>query len=209
MERRYLVAALAIIATFAGVSHGFRSLKEISRSGVGRWHTMARTGCDANPARQAMAKIRTRLRPDYPEEAQLLAEMNVPFTTMQSKLAQEMAKQDIASQCARARAAREAQRETMKAQEKAMRISMDGSLDPISFEVNIPNDLERRIEQQTTAVAARMTAQNLKLQLAADKLQAASMRMAAFDAPNVDLSGIADKVSTQVVSHIRCKVNSR
>jgi hypothetical protein len=30
MERRYLVAALAIIATFAVFSHGFRTLERVS-----------------------------------------------------------------------------------------------------------------------------------------------------------------------------------
>ena len=79
MERRYLVAALAIIATFAGFSHGFRCLQHLSLLHAEHLDAMAKVKADAGSAARAMAKIRTHLRPGYPEEAQLLAEMNVPI----------------------------------------------------------------------------------------------------------------------------------
>ena len=74
MERRYLVAALAIIATFAVFSHGFRTLEHVSLlygQQVGA-DLKAKCNADASAASRFMGKVRTHLRPGYPEEAQML-----------------------------------------------------------------------------------------------------------------------------------------
>jgi len=117
MERRYLVAALAIIATFAVFSHGFRTLEHVSL--LYGQHAAAKCNAEASAASRFMGKM--RLRPGYAEEAQLLAEMNLPIAMAQAKVAEEVARQNIAAaQCARATALREAQRARRQA-ERAQR----------------------------------------------------------------------------------------
>src|ERR1035437_633153 len=89
MERRYLVAALAIIATFAVFSRGFRTLERVSLSYGQHVGADAKAKCnaDVSAASRFMGKVRTHLRPGYPEEAQLLAEMNLPIAMAQAKVA--------------------------------------------------------------------------------------------------------------------------
>src|ERR1035438_5650479 len=90
MERRYLVAALAIIATFAVFSRGFRTLEHVSLSYGQHVGATAKSKCDGDvsAASRFMGKVRTHLRPGYPEEAQLLAEMNLPIAMAQAKVAE-------------------------------------------------------------------------------------------------------------------------
>src|ERR1017187_10908633 len=99
MERRYLVAALAIIATFAVFSHGFRTLEQVSLL-YGHHAAMdlkAKCNAEASATSRFMGKVRTHLRPGYPEEAQLLAEMNLPIAMAQAKVAEEVARQNMAA----------------------------------------------------------------------------------------------------------------
>ena len=128
MERRYLVAALAIISTFAVFSHGFRTLEHVSllygqHAGA---DLRAKCNADASAASRFMGKVRTHLRPGYPEEAQMLAEMNLPIAMAQAKVAEEVARQNMAAaRCARETALREAQRarrEAERPQREAMRM---------------------------------------------------------------------------------------
>ena len=81
MERRYLVAALAMILAFAATSHGFRALQQMSWVHVRHSGAMAHSMHAPSCAARALAKIHTHLRPRYPEEAQLLAEMTFPWPT--------------------------------------------------------------------------------------------------------------------------------
>ena len=128
MERRYLVATLAIIATFAVFSRGFRTLEHVSllygqHAGA---DLRAKCNADASAASRFMGKVRTHLRPGYPEEAQMLAEMNLPIAMAQAKVAEEVARQNMAAaRCARETALREAQRarrEAERPQREAMRM---------------------------------------------------------------------------------------
>jgi hypothetical protein len=128
MERRYLVATLAIIATFAVFSHGLRTLEHVSLlygQHVGA-DLKAKCNADASAASRFMGKVRTHLRPGYPEEAQMLAEMNLPIAMAQAKVAEEVARQNMAAaRCARETALREAQRarrEAERAQREATRM---------------------------------------------------------------------------------------
>jgi len=69
MERRYLVAALAIIATFAVFSRGFHALEAISFDhSDNNLKTMAAAKCWASSAALSIAKVRARLHRDYPPE---------------------------------------------------------------------------------------------------------------------------------------------
>ncbi len=145
MERRYLVAALAIIATFAVFSHGFRTLEHVSL--LYGHHAGAKCNADASAASRFIGKVRTHLRPGYPEEAQLLAEMNLPITRAQAKVAEEVARQNIAAaQCARATALREAeraQREATRMRERMAYNSANASAMPIA---NAAADVDQRDE---------------------------------------------------------------
>src|ERR1039458_2601090 len=124
MERRYLVAALAIIATFAVLSHGFRTLEQVSL--LYGHHAAAKCNAEASAASRFMGKVRSHLRPGYPEEAQMLAEMNLPIAMAQAKVAEEVARQNMAgARCAREpalREARPARRDAERLQREAMRM---------------------------------------------------------------------------------------
>ncbi len=153
MERRYLVAALTIIATFAVFSHAFRTLEHVSL--LYGHHAGAKCNADASAASRFIGKVRTHLRPGYPEEAQLLAEMNLPIAMAQAKVAEEVARQNIAAaQCARATALREAQRarrEAQRAQREAIRIRdktahTKASAMPNAWGANAAADVDQRDE---------------------------------------------------------------
>ena len=87
MERRYLVAALAMIVTFAGFSHGFRSLQQFSQQRRQQGQTMSGPQCSALPSivSRVFAKVKTGLHQSDPEEAQVLAEMNLPMAATPSE----------------------------------------------------------------------------------------------------------------------------
>jgi hypothetical protein len=216
MERRYLVAALAMIVAFAATSHGFRALQQMSVMRVRHSGAMAHSMHEPSCAARALAKIRTRLRPRYPEEAQLLAEMNVPLTgldTMAGQMAQQMteqmARQNTAiAQCATAQAMRDAdraRRDAMRMQQNMTRAAERASLGPLALEMNLPSDLDQRIN---AALASRLAANNVKLQVLADKLRASSVRLDNLELPVVDVTDDGGGPS-HVHVHVRCNVNPR
>jgi hypothetical protein len=192
MERRYLVATLAIIATFAVFSRGLRTLEHVSlvygqRAGA---DLKAKCNADSSAASRFMGRVRTHLRPGYPEEAQLLAEMNLPIAMVQTKVAEQIARQNMdAAQCARATAMREAeraQREATRMREKMARSTANVSAMPIAWETNVEAEVDRRVQAQTAALAERMVAQSVRLQMAADRVREVSLRVSDSDAADAD-----------------------
>jgi hypothetical protein len=189
MERRYLVATLAIIATFAVFSRGFRTLERVSLSYGQHVGATAKAKCnaDASAASRFMGKVRTHLRPGYPEEAQLLAEMNLPIAMAQAKVAEQVARQNLAAaQCARATALREAeraQREATRMRDKMAHTHGDASAMPIAWGVNAAADVDQRVRAKTAALAERIAAQSVRLQMAADQMRDASVQISDSDAP--------------------------
>jgi len=222
MERRYLVAALAMIVAFAATSHGFRALQQMSVVHVRHSGAMAHSIHEPNCATRALAKIRTHLRPRYPEEAQLLAEMNVPLAgldTMAARVAgqitqqvteqvtEQIAQQNIA-QCAREQAMRDAdraRRDATRMQQNMTHAAEQASLSPMALEMNLPSDLDQRIN---AALASRMAASNVKLQVLADKLRQSSMRIDNLDIPIVEVTDDGG-VPSHVHVHVRCNVNNK
>ena len=223
MERRYLVAALAIIATFTVTSRGFRTLEHISIAHAAHAEVFVKSRCQASSATQALAKIGTRLRPRFPEEAQLLAEMNAPLVNMQSTIAEQVSRQDAAiARCARERAMHDAERayrEAMRAQQSWARSAGYFSAPPAPISVSAPDvvisppaiaslppDISLRMQQKAAAIAARVAASNLKLQIAADKLG----NLQDLDIPVVQISDDGGKTTTHVHIHTnaRCKVKT-
>lgn len=209
MERRYLVAALAMIAAFAATSHGFRALQQMSAAHVRHSEAMAHSMHEPSCAARALAKIRTHLRPRYPEEAQLLAEMNVPLANMETTIEEQMARQNTAvAQCATAQAMRDAERarrDAMRMQQNMTHAAEQASLGPMALEMNLPSDLDQRIN---AALGARMAASNVKLQVLADKLRQSSMRIDNLDIPIVEVTDDGG-VPSHVHVHVRCNVNSK
>jgi hypothetical protein len=172
MERGYLIAVLAILATFTGLSRGFHAAEQWSLIHVRHVGALAKSECHSNAATRAIAKVQTRLRPHYAEEAQLLAEMNVPVPPMPAVSPnvpdEELASQQVAiSSCARARALQQAERarhDMLRMQHDIERMSRQMRVEPIAVHVRFPADFEQRI-QQRTQVAARIAADQIKLQL--------------------------------------------
>jgi hypothetical protein len=201
MERRYLVAALAMITAFAATSHGFRALQQMSVIHARHSGAMAHSTHEPNCASRALAKIRTHLRPRYPEEAQLLAEMNVPLANMET-IEEQMARQNSAvAQCATAQAIRDA----MRMQQNMTHAAEQASLGPMALEMNLPSDLDQRIN---AALASRMAASNVKLQVLADKLRQSSMRIDNLDIPIVEVTDDGG-VPSHLHVHVRCNVNNK
>ena len=192
MERGYLVASLALVVTFAGVSRGFRSLENSSLLSFRHSGIQASSRCPAETLRREAERLRTHLRPHYAEEAQLLAEMDVPV------VAEQMRAQQSVAEHARARAEREAQRaqrEMMQAQRDIENSTSNIRIEPLALELNLPADFNQRIQAQASAAAARITAKTVKLQAAAERFRNAEIRMY-----RVDPSTMVDQSS-----QARCK----
>lgn len=206
MERRYLVAALAIVATFAVFSHGLRTLERVSLTYGQRAQGDLKAKCNAEDSAVSrfIGKVRTNLRPNYPEEAQMLAEMNLPIAMAQAKVAEQMARQNMAAtECARATALREAeraQREATRMREKMARAN--ASAMPIAWEASIAADVNQRVQAKTAALAERLAAQSVRLQMAADQVREVSVKFSDSDA-----EGAAVQHSSNYAgSKVRCKV---
>ncbi len=176
MERIYLVAALAITVTFAGISRGFQSLQRISQQ-----HGQAMSGpqCSAPPSivSRVLARIKNDLHQADPEGEQLLAELNLPLAAMQAKVAEQAAKQSqAAAEMARETAMREAERarhDAMKMREEMAR-EKNMAVAPISIDLHGLDGLDQRIQIKTAALAQRLAARNMRMQMA--RMQAVSMQ---------------------------------
>ena len=163
MERGYLVAVLAIIATFTGLSHGLRSLDHWWLIRVQRTNQVAtRPECHASTAARALAKINAHLRPHYAEEAQLLAEMNMPVIDVPSD-----AGENNITRCARARAMAEAEharRDMLQMQRDMGRAAQQLQMTPLSLQISLPPDFEKQIAQ-SSAIAARIAATQVRARI--------------------------------------------
>ncbi len=213
MERRYLVAAIALIGTFAITSRGFRALERVSLVHSAHAQTLATQQCPSSIAARALAKIHTHLRPRIPEEAQLLAEMNVPLANMQSSVSEQLSRQNQAiEQCARERAMRDAERayrDAMHLQQQLTHSVGYISAPPAPFAPLAPN-VQVRIPD-TAALAAKLAAANIRLQIDASQF-APSVQMNNMEVPVVDVTDVTDDgghVTThvRVHTHTNCKTS--
>src|SRR5271165_1577359 len=159
MERGYLVALLSILTVFTGLSHGLRSLEQWSAKHLGHTKTMAAAPCHPSSAAKAVAKLKTHFHPHYAEEAQLLAELNLP-ERLQSEIVNPQVE---GASCARARAMQEAER-VRREMLRAQRDMMEMRIEPLALQVNLKPDFERQI-QQSTETAMRLAQQHIKVQI--------------------------------------------
>jgi hypothetical protein len=72
-------------------------------------------------------------------------------------------------------------------------------------EMNLPSDLDQRIN---AALASRMAASDVKLQVLADKLRQSSTRIDNLDIPIVEVTDDGG-VSSHAHVHVRCNVNNK
>jgi hypothetical protein len=180
MERRYLVAALAMIATFAGFSRGFQSLQQLSLRHGQHGQAMSGPQCPLpSIVSRVLTKLKTGLHQTDPEEAQLLAEMNLPIAALQAKAAEEAAKQSqAAAELARAAAMREAERahrDALRMREEMTRERNVASA--VSIELPALTGLDQRIQVRTAVMAQRLAARSVKMQIAAARLQAVNLQI--------------------------------
>ena len=213
MERRYLVAAIALIATFAITSRGFRALERVSLVRSAHAQTLAAQQCPSSMAARALAKIHTHLRPRIPEEAQLLAEMNAPLANMQSTISEQMSRQNQAiEQAARERAMRDAERayrDAMRLQQQLTHSVSYISVPPPPI-APLPPHVDARIQARTPPHAARLAANNIKLQIDAGRY-APSVQMDNMEVPVEDVTDVTDDgghVTTHVRVHTRTNCNT-
>ena len=175
MERGYLIAALAIITTFTGFSRGFRCVEQCALLHIRHSGALAKAECRAHSAAQAVARLKTHLRPRYAEQAQLLAELNSPAAEAQSAMAEELATQNAgAARCARARAMQEVDR----ARPDMLRMQQDMGqmrIEPLSLQITLPPDFERQV-QQSAEIATRIAAHQVRLQITAAQASAAAKK---------------------------------
>ncbi len=204
MERRYLVAALAIIATFAVFSRGLRTLEHVSLLYGQRAQAKLHAKCNAGDSAVSRFMGKVHLRPNYPEEAQMLAEMNLPIVMAQAKVAEQMARQNMAAaQCARATALRDAERARREATRMRERMArVNASAMPIAWEANMAANINQRVQARTAALAERIAAQTVRLQMAADQMQDVSVQFSDSDAPS---AAVHQHSSNGAGSKVRCR----
>ena len=118
MERRYLAATLALIATFAIFSREFRS-GHLATLPCSQAELRAELACAKHyVAEQLMAKLQPYLDRGVPEKAQMVAELNLPeVARVDQRVAEaqvQLAQQAAQQRCA---AAMHAQRESIRAEQ--------------------------------------------------------------------------------------------
>jgi hypothetical protein len=177
MDRRYLVATLALAATFAIFSHELRNghVAVLARGPL----AMVAGRCTQSSTPQRVADdLQARVRTDQAEEAQMLAEMNLPVlraeARAQAREAALQASQEIAaSKCARETALREAERarrEAERARQEARRMQHDVALSvsgnlasPIVFQMPDLPRIEERVVINTDAVQRQLKVVKVRL----------------------------------------------
>lgn len=104
MERRYLAASLAVVATFTMFSHAFKS-GHLAPLLARRTTLVSDLKCVAGElSSRLMEKVNPSLRRNDPEEVQLLAEMNLPQVAAQAQADAALARLNAAQALAVAKA---------------------------------------------------------------------------------------------------------
>ena len=179
MERRYLVATLAIIATFAVFSRGFQSLQQLSLRRAQHGQAVTGSQCDRVPSIVShwIAKFKSELHPSYPEEAELMAEMNLPMVAGQARVAEQAVRQSQAAAEVALREAERARRDAARMQEQMARAQKNMVVAPVAIQLHGLDNLDVRVQAKAAALAERIAVRNVRMQVAAARLQAVSMQM--------------------------------
>jgi hypothetical protein len=167
MERGYLVAVLAVVATFTGLSHSFRSLDQWWVAHIHNNNAAAKAQCPAAAAARALARIEAHVRPHAEAQQQLLAELNPPTPGVPAAIYEDLSGQESAVRCARERAMQDAdraRRDMARMQREIERATQNVRVDPLSLQINLPADLEKQIEE-STKMAERMATARVRVQI--------------------------------------------
>jgi hypothetical protein len=89
--------------------------------------------------------------------------------------------------------------------EDMARSAAEVSFDPISLQVNLPADMQRRIQERTSDMAVRIAENNARLQIAASKFRDAELRIANAEVGDIQ---VISSVSPNVVTHVHCNVDT-
>ena len=192
MERRYLVAILALAATFAIFSREFRS-GHLAKLPTSRAQLQAEIACARQyVAGRLMAKLEPYVDRTPPEQAQIMAELNLPeVVRVQQQIAEaqvQLVRQTEQEKCA---AAIRAQREAIRAQQATRRIQQLQDLAVIRAQVLAEQATER---VQRINVAAIVRAQ----EAAARSLRKAQCALEESQSKHTQLHGTPLHVSFQV-----------
>ncbi|HTV65486.1 MAG TPA: hypothetical protein VMD98_07780 [Bryocella sp.] len=166
MERGYLVAVLAVVATFTGLSHSFRSLDHWWMARIQHESAVPSDHCPTTVAARALARIEAHLRPHYAPQQQLLAELNAPSAGVPGAGFEDFSRQE-AVRCARLRAMQDMERarqDMLHMQRDMVRAGQNVRIDPLSLQIDLPADLEKQIEQ-STKMAAQIAGSQIKVQV--------------------------------------------
>jgi hypothetical protein len=155
MERRYLVATLALVATFAIFSREFRAgyMAKLPRT---RAELRADLACAKHyVADQLVAKVRPFVDRGSPEEQQMVAELNLPVLVRanekvaetQALVAEQVAERDC-------EAARREQERAMRAQEAGMR-AQEHSLRAAERAQERAAEMSARAQERAQEMSAR------------------------------------------------------
>ena len=181
MERRYLVATLALVATFAIFSREFRS-GHLATLPCSRAQMRAEIACAKKyVTEQLVAKVRPFADRGVPEEQQMVAELNLPvLAAVNEKVAEAQAtavqqitekKCDAAvrAQEMSARAAERAQKISARANERAQELSLRANQRAIEINVRA---IERAQRISACAMArAQRTLEKSRTKMAQPKVE--------------------------------------
>lgn len=163
MDRRYLIATLALIATFALCSHEMRGGRLVVLAGQRLGNILGHCGEGSSAPARIVSEMRARLRSGPREEAQMLAEMNLPMMRVEAKSAALAASQQLQeAKCARETALREAavaRREAQRARQEARQMrhevvmqAPENSALPIVLKLNDLPQIQQRIHIETNGL---------------------------------------------------------
>jgi len=196
MERRYLVATLALVATFAIFSREFRS-GHLANLPCPRTQLMSELRCARDYVKaQLLAKARPFVNRGVPEEQQMIAELNLPvlaaaneeITEVQAQIAQQTAeKQCDAAMRAQDRALR-AQERTLRSVERAQERAAEISSTAQERSMAINERTALRAQEISTRAIERAQRVMEKSQWKMDKFQLKMIQPNAPLAPNAPVA---------------------
>lgn len=230
MESRYLVATLALAATFGIFQHEFRTGHLAAlRDPQGTVACLKSSGSAL--ASRVLCKVESKLRPDHPEEAQMLAEMNLPFAQEQAmdneRVAQEATIMALRAQQDALQVSGRAMQASQHAMQKAAKhqAAKAAAYGPISVRVNLSNDLQRRIDLQnaeiqrrvdlqtadiqrrvalqTADLQRRLAAQTLRINMESAKFARASARAQAYPVVVKTVTGVSPESNCEISERAR------
>lgn len=192
MERRDVIAVVAIIGTFVGLSNGFKALRQFSAGQAPHASALARSWIA--PLSHEYADLRAHFAPRCPsqqvphiaeEQAQVMADMQNSLAEMQSQMAAQQAEMAVRQHEKLEADAQQVRRDAMRLRQQAfvMRASL-----PQQIEVNVPEiDSDALSQSISNLVHTQLAAIRVPVDL---------------QIPSIHVNS---HVSTRIVQRMKCK----